>query len=113
MTCLRLIMHMLAKKQLGSPDRIDPDDAPELTVEMLDQAEVFDGDTFVRRGRGRPPLDVGKEQINVRLDPRVLERLRASGPGWQTRINDGLALLTGLDRRLWERIETQIARNDA
>ena len=103
---------MLAKKQPGSPDRIDPDDAPELTVEMLDQAEVFDGNAFVRRGRGRPPLDIRKEQINVRLDPGVLERLRASGPGWQTRINDGMALLTGIDRRLWDWIETQIARND-
>ena len=104
---------MLAKKRPGSPDMIDPDDAPELTVEMLDQAEIFDGDSFVRRGRGRPPLDVRKEQINVRLDPAVLERLRASGPGWQTRINDGLAMLTGIDRRLWDWIETQIARNDA
>ncbi len=103
---------MLAKKQSGSPDTIDPDDAPELTVEMLDQAEIFDGDSFVRRGRGRPPLDVRKEQINVRLDAGVLERLRVSGPGWQTRINDGLALLTGIDRRLWDWIETQIARND-
>ena len=91
---------------------IDPDDAPELTAEMLDQAEVFDGDTFVRRGRSLPPLDTRKQQINVRLAPDVLERLRASGPGWQTRINDGMALLTGIDRRLWNCIETQIACNE-
>ena len=103
---------MLAKRQPGSPDVIDPDDAPELTAGMLDGAEVFDGDRFVRRGRGRPPLDARKEQINVRLHPGILERLRASGPGWQTRINDGMALLTGIDRRLWNCIETQIARNE-
>lgn len=81
---------MLAKKPLGSHDLVDPDEAPELTVDMLNKAEMFDGDKFVRRGRGRPLADVRKEKINVRLDPDVLERLRASGPGWQTRINDML-----------------------
>jgi len=83
---------MLAKKPLGSPDMLDPDDAPELTADMLKRAEVFEGNTFVRRGRGRPLADVRKEQINVRLDPDVLERLRASGPGWQTRINEMLRI---------------------
>jgi len=27
-----------------------------------------------------------KEMISIRLTPRALERLRASGPGWQTRL---------------------------
>lgn len=89
---------MLAKKPLGSPDMLDPDDAPEMTADMLSRAEVFEGNTFVRRGRGRPPSDVRKEQINVRLDPDVLERLRASGPGWQTRINAMLRISLDLAR---------------
>ena len=102
---------MLAKKLPGSPET-DPDDAPELTVEMLDRAEVFDGDRFVRRGRGRPPLDTPKEKINVRLDAAVVERLRASGPGWQTRVNTGMAMLTGVDRRLLDWIDLCIANNE-
>ncbi|MGI4943806.1 MAG: BrnA antitoxin family protein [Janthinobacterium lividum] len=89
---------MLAKKPLGSPDFVDQDEAPELTADMLDKAEVFDGDKFIRRGRGRPPADVRKEKINVRLDPDVLERLRASGPGWQTRINEILRVSLNLGR---------------
>ena len=52
---------MLTTEQPESPDMIDPDDAPELTAEMLDHAEIFDGNRFVRRGRDRPPLDVRNE----------------------------------------------------
>jgi uncharacterized protein (DUF4415 family) len=43
-----------------------------------------------RRGVGRPPLDSEqvKERITIRLDRDVLAKLRATGPGWQTRINE-------------------------
>jgi len=43
-----------------------------------------------RRSAGRPPLDPSqvKERITIRLDKDVLSKLRATGPGWQTRIND-------------------------
>ena len=87
---------MPTKKQTGSAEWIDPDDAPELTAELLAQAEVFQGDSFVRlataeaprRGRGRPKSAAAKQQISVRLDPDVLAARRAAGPGWQSRIND-------------------------
>ena len=36
------------------------------------------------RGKNRAPT---KEQIAIRLDPEVLTVFRASGPGWQTRLN--------------------------
>jgi uncharacterized protein (DUF4415 family) len=78
---------MPKKKPAGSAEWTDPDDAPELTTDMLAEAEVFDGDTFVRRGPGRPKSAAAKEQISVRLDPDVLAALRAGGPGWQSRIN--------------------------
>ena len=103
---------MLVKKLPGSPDP-DPDDAPELTADMLERAEVFDGDGFVRRGRGRPPLDAPKEKINVRLDAAVVERLRASGPGWQTRVNAGMAMLTGVDRRFLDWIDLCVAHYES
>jgi uncharacterized protein (DUF4415 family) len=35
--------------------------------------------------RGRPKADVTKERLTIRVDPAVLARWRASGPGWQTR----------------------------
>ena len=74
-------------KKRDSTGWIDPDDAPELTAEMLSEAEVFSGDRFLRRGPGRPKAEVTKEKISVRLDADVLARLRESGPGWQSRIN--------------------------
>ena len=43
---------------------------------------------LVRRGR---PLGSGsKTQVTLRLDVEVVEKFRASGDGWQTRINDAL-----------------------
>jgi uncharacterized protein (DUF4415 family) len=78
---------MPTKKPAGSAEWTDPDDAPEPTAAMLTQAEVFEGNAFVRRGRGRPKADTVKEQISVRLDPDVLAALRAAGPGWQSQIN--------------------------
>ncbi len=42
----------------------------------------------VRRGR---PLGSGtKVQVTMRIDADVLERLKATGSGWQTRANDAL-----------------------
>ena len=42
----------------------------------------------VRRGR---PLGSGtKTQVTLRLDVEVVEKFRATGDGWQTRINDAL-----------------------
>jgi len=41
----------------------------------------------VIRRRGRPKSAAPKEKINVRLSPDVLAALRATGRGWQTRID--------------------------
>jgi uncharacterized protein (DUF4415 family) len=38
--------------------------------------------------RGRPPLAQPKVAVTMRLDADVLGALRASGPGWQTRVNE-------------------------
>lgn len=39
------------------------------------------------RGRNKKPA---KEQVAIRLDQEVVGALRASGPGWQTRVNAAL-----------------------
>ena len=41
----------------------------------------------VTRGRGRPPLAVKRPTLNMRVDADVLDAFKATGPGWQTRIN--------------------------
>jgi len=42
------------------------------------------------RPRGRPPLANAKQAVKLRLDPEILEGFRATGPGWQSRINEVL-----------------------
>ena len=43
----------------------------------------------LRRARG-PNKKPVKEQVAIRLDQEVVGALRASGPGWQTRVNAAL-----------------------
>lgn len=40
------------------------------------------------RKRGRPFSASTKQQVAIRFDRDVLDALRATGPGWQTRVND-------------------------
>ena len=45
----------------------------------------------IKARRGRPVgsvMAVTKTPVKLRLDPDVLAALRASGRGWQTRVND-------------------------
>jgi uncharacterized protein (DUF4415 family) len=51
-----------------------------------------------RRGRG-PQKTATKQVTNVRLDAAILEHYRASGPGWQTRMNADLARLVARRQR--------------
>ncbi len=39
------------------------------------------------RTRDRPPEDVKRPMVSMRIDPDVLAAMRASGKGWQTRVN--------------------------
>jgi uncharacterized protein (DUF4415 family) len=40
-----------------------------------------------QRGRQRSPL---KQAVTLRVDPDILAWYKATGPGWQTRMNDAL-----------------------
>ncbi len=78
----------------------DPDN-PELTPEEIAQARPF-AEVFpelaaaIRRARGRPPEPTPKKQVTVRLDADVIDRLKADGAGWQTRMNATLRQGLGL-----------------
>jgi uncharacterized protein (DUF4415 family) len=73
----------------------DPDEAPELDADWFRQAEIREGGRLVRRGR--PPSGVAKKQVTIRLDPDVLDALRARGAGWQTLANAALRRFLELD----------------
>ncbi|NDG39456.1 MAG: hypothetical protein EBY28_08720 [Betaproteobacteria bacterium] len=54
---------------------------------------VHTPEQVLARRRGRPVgslAAVTKQPVKLRLDPDVLAALRATGDGWQTRINDML-----------------------
>jgi uncharacterized protein (DUF4415 family) len=79
---------MPRKKKSGAAVWKDSDDAPALTEEFFDRAEIRRGATIVRRGR--PPLENPKQAVKLRLDADVLAAYRKTGDGWQTRINADL-----------------------
>jgi uncharacterized protein (DUF4415 family) len=73
----------------------DAVDSPELTDEQLAQArpfaEVFpDLAESIRRGRGRPKAEKRLQHVSIRLDPEVVAKFKATGKGWQSRINEVL-----------------------
>jgi uncharacterized protein (DUF4415 family) len=85
------------KRKLGSDfTKIDAhiiqpheyDELPELTDEMLDRADHYIGGKLVKRGR--PKSDVHANNISIRLDPKVEDYFRATGKGWQSKINSVL-----------------------
>lgn len=75
----------------------DPDDAPEITDEMLDRATVVKGGKVVQRGRPRLG-DRAKKSITIRLDADVVEAYRAMGSGWQTTLNEDLRRIRKLKK---------------
>jgi uncharacterized protein (DUF4415 family) len=75
----------------------DPDDAPELTDEWFEQADLYVGETLIRRGR--PKSERPKQAVKLRLSPDVVEHFRAGGAGWQTRINETLLKAVAREKR--------------
>ena len=71
-------------------------DLPELDDDFFARArpaaEVM-GEAFMARARrpGRPKSASPKVEVKIRLDANVVEHLRESGKGWQTRVNAELA----------------------
>ena len=60
-------------------DLYDPNDAQAV--------DAFWQTANIQRGRGRPASPVKRPTLNMRIDADVLEAFKATGPGWQTRIN--------------------------
>ncbi len=74
----------------------DPNDA-EAARAWLAQADVVRDGTIVRRGKRGPQKSPTKTLVSLRLSPEVIEHFKATGPGWQTRIDS--TLLESIKRR--------------
>ncbi len=73
----------------------DPDIERPATEEELAQAKPF-AEVFpdlyagVKRERGRPVTGKARQVVSIRLEPEVIAKFKATGPGWHRRINDVL-----------------------
>ena len=88
MTAKKPVLPRTLKSDLARVDAhtIQPaeyDEIPELTDEMLSRARVKKG--------GRPRSANPRKLISLRLPADVIERWKATGPGWQTRMADRLS----------------------
>lgn len=82
-----------------NPELIDHDN-PEWTAQDMARArpamdvlpELFGTKAAktMLRPRGRPRAEVVKDRITIRLSPDVTAAFRASGEGWQTRMDAAL-----------------------
>jgi uncharacterized protein (DUF4415 family) len=79
---------------------------PEWTDEQLDRAEFAIGNKIIRPARGtltrppgRPKATAPKRSVHLRLSPDVLDHFRATGKGWQTRIDEALRKAAKLSAR--------------
>jgi len=67
------------------------DEAPKLDMAWVEGADLMIGTKVVRRGRPPSLAEDRREAISLRVPVYVLERFRASGDGWQTRMVDVLS----------------------
>lgn len=87
MNANKLASHRSLKSDLARVDAhtVTPseyEELPELTEDMLARAKVNKG--------GRPVSPHPRKLISLRLPADVIERWKATGPGWQTRMAERL-----------------------
>jgi|ERR1017187_8013296 uncharacterized protein (DUF4415 family) len=74
----------------------DPNDA-EAARAWLSQADLIRNGKVLRRGKRGPQKAPTKKLVSLRLSSEVIDHFKATGPGWQTRIDS--TLLRSIKRR--------------
>ena len=85
---------MRVNKKSTKPVWSDADDAPDLSSPIW-KAKLVAAPVK----RGRPKAADPKLSTTIRIDRDVLQALKKSGPGWQTRINAALRDLVSAPKR--------------
>jgi uncharacterized protein (DUF4415 family) len=78
----------LSKVDAHAITQAEYDEVPELQDEFFERADHHEAGRLVRRGR--PKSEHPKVAISIRLSEDVLNRFKAAGPGWQSRIETAL-----------------------
>jgi uncharacterized protein (DUF4415 family) len=78
-------------------------DSPEMTARDFASARQLRDDMpevveAFKRSRGRTKIERPKTRVSLRLDPDVVAAYKATGKGWQKRINETLARALVRDR---------------
>jgi uncharacterized protein (DUF4415 family) len=88
---------MSAKRKNSNPISHDAETPPEITDAWISEADLYQGERLVRRGR--PKLANPRQLLSLRLPPKVIARWRSTGPGWQTRMAEALEKSAPKSRR--------------
>lgn len=75
---------MSAKRKSTGRTSAPTDEPPILTKAWSAEADFHHGNKLIRRGR--PRVTNPRKLLSLRLPPEVIERWKATGPGWQTRM---------------------------
>ncbi len=84
---------LLARVRADLASTTDEEDA------RITRAAESDPDNLPNRfGKkmGRPPAALTKEVVTIRLDRDVVAHFKATGDGWQTRVNEALRKVAAL-----------------
>ena len=87
---------MDVKLPATAPD-FDPESEPDADIPDLSTPYWVERFAAAKIQRGRPKASVTKASVTLRLDPDVVDRFKADGPGWQSRINAALRKAAGLE----------------
>jgi uncharacterized protein (DUF4415 family) len=79
----RFLKSDLARVDAHAVSSAEYEELPELTDDMLARATVNKG--------GRPVAENPRKLLSIRLPADVIDRWKATGPGWQTRMAERLS----------------------
>ena len=79
---------MSAKRKSTFRTSESTDELPVLTKAWFAEADFYNGTKLIRRGR--PRVASPRKLLSLRLPPEVIDRWKATGPGWQTRMAEVL-----------------------
>lgn len=82
--------YVLTKEDLGEAPELTPEKLTRATPKIAGRTVTWEEFRAEGKRRGRPAIDNPKMAVKLRLDADVVEHFRATGPGWQTRINEAL-----------------------
>jgi uncharacterized protein (DUF4415 family) len=85
----KLTKDELRRKALAALAAMTDEEDAAITAAALSDPDNPPVDLLSRR-RGRPPKENAKIAVSLRLDADVVDSFRATGPGWQSRVNEAL-----------------------